>query len=367
MNSFDEHAVECHDDMPWVVPEHSPQEVDAAGATLAKVDEVQVLGELLHAFDVINNWRSSHSFPLNTLQVGLRRNARLVDAHAVVAQRLKRLSSIRAKLRRFKRLTLSVMQDIGGCRAVVSSVPRVDRLVQLYKIGDLKHKLDDEDDYIRSPKKSGYRGVHLIYRYYSDRKDTYNGLKIEMQIRSNLQHAWATAVETVGTFIQQALKSSQGEKEWLRFFALMGSAMAVRERTPLVPGTPTGQKELVAELREHAHHLGVVRRLQTYGAALRTLEDLGRDAHYFLLALDPGAQETKVTGYKVGELTKASAEYLATEREMSERGGDAVLVSVESVAALRRAYPNYFLDTRVFIDAVNQAIGARKSGGRRRT
>ncbi len=359
-----EGAVEWIDDMAWTVPAHTPGDVDAAGAALVKPHPT--LAELDEALDVINNWRSSHSFPLNTLQVGLRRNARLIDQNAVVAQRLKRLSSIQVKLKRFNWLTLSVMQDIGGCRAVVTSVRRVDKLVQLYKKGDLKHKLDDEDDYIRKPKKTDYRGVHLIYQYHSDRKETYNGLKIEMQIRSTLQHAWATAVETVGTFIQQALKSSQGEKEWLRFFALMGSAIASRERTPPVPGTPTDRKELVAELRQHARDLDVVGRLQAYGAALRTLEEPGQNAHYFLLALDSRAQEIKVTGYKVGELTRASDEYLATEREMSGRGGDAVLVSVESMAALRRAYPNYFLDTRVFIEAVQQAVGGGRLGHPRR-
>ena len=37
-------------------------------------------------------------------------------------------------------------------------------------------------------------------------------------------------------------------------------------------------------------------------------------------------------------------------------GSEAVLVSVESVDALRRAYPNYFLDTKVFLAAVETAI-----------
>jgi hypothetical protein len=35
---------------------------------------------------------------------------------------------------------------------------------------------------------------------------------------------------------------------------------------------------------------------------------------------------------------------------------DAVLVSVDSIDALRRAYPNYFLDTELFIDALNRAL-----------
>src|SRR5439155_14406089 len=93
------------------------------------------------------------------------------------------------------------MQDICGSRAVVRSARRVQELVRLYKESrDLRHERVDEDDYIEKPKGSGYRSVHLIYRYTSDRSKTYNGLKIEMQFRSALQHAWATAVETVDTF-----------------------------------------------------------------------------------------------------------------------------------------------------------------------
>src|SRR5690348_9890038 len=105
-------------------------------------------------------------------------------------------------------MKLSQMQDIGGCRAVVASLSDVSRLVKHYKASDMKHKLLNEDDYITAPRKSGYRSYHLIYRYFSDKKSSHNGLRIEVQIRSQLQHAWATAVETVGTFIRQALKSS---------------------------------------------------------------------------------------------------------------------------------------------------------------
>jgi hypothetical protein len=63
---------------------------------------------------------------------------------------------------------------------------------------------------------------------------------------------WATAVETVGAFVQQALKSSLGEQEWLRFFSLMSGALAFKENTAPVPGTPSSYPDLVKELREHA-------------------------------------------------------------------------------------------------------------------
>lgn len=88
------------------------------------------------------------------------------------------------------------------------------------------------------------------------------------------------------------------------------------------------------------------------------LEQSGvENAHYYLLYLDTGAQKITVRGFKAKELHRASDEYLAIEKEIVDKPGtDAVLVSVESLASLRRAYPNYFLDTRVFIKAVNEAL-----------
>jgi len=235
-------------------------------------------------------------------------------------------------------------------------------LGKAYKHSDLKHTLVHEDDYISSPKQSGYRSHHLIYRYYSDRSEVYNGLKVEIQIRSVIQHAWATAVETVGTFIQQALKSSQGEKDWLRFFALFGSYLASREGTPPVPNTPSNQRELRDELRHYAESLDVENHLIAYATALGAPELAGasKDAHYFLLELDAPARRVKVTGYKMDELQKASNDYLASERAIIEGKSelDAVLVSVESVKALKQAYPNYFLDTHRFITQLRRAIAA---------
>jgi len=214
------------------------------------------------------------------------------------------------------------------------------------------------NDYISEPKDSGYRGVHLIYRYYSDRNDTYNRLKIELQIRTGLQHAWATAVEIIGTFISQSLKSSQGEEEWLRFFALMGSAIALRERAAPVPITPTSATALRRELRHYVKTLQVRSHLQAYGMALETLQKPRKSDRFFLLQLDPAASTLSISGYKSAAFEQATNDYLAAEeRAISNRHNtDAVLVAVDSLEALRRAYPNYFLDTRVFINAVDKAI-----------
>ena len=139
--------------MDWVSPQHSRAEVDRAGAVLI-MDRPDPF-KLDRAYSIINNWRSSHSRPLYTFRYGLRLRAERVDASALVAQRIKRLSSIRLKLTLLPQMKLSQMQDIGGCRAVVSSVSDVYKIIKSYKTSYIKHKLLSEDDYINSRKLPG--------------------------------------------------------------------------------------------------------------------------------------------------------------------------------------------------------------------
>ncbi len=256
------------------------------------------------------------------------------------------------------------MQDIGGCRAILKSVMGVRALTKFYiEESEMKHELATCDDYILHPRDSGYRSVHLVYRYHSDKKAgaKWNGLKIEMQLRSLYQHAWATAVETVGTFIGQALKSSKGPEAWQRFFILMGSVIATREQTPLVPNTPSKHKQLIEELDHHAYILNVESVLQGYTDTLRTLEQTSEHAYYYLLKLDPSAGQLIVTGFKIDEFQKAQEAYAEAEKMAKERQGtDAVLVSVDSLAALPRAYPNYFADTRIFVQLLRQALSGHQ-------
>lgn len=346
----------------WVKREYSKTRIDRAGEVL--ITNGRPPRDLYEALLIVNNWRASHAFPLNTFQIATRRLARQHDSDALIAQRIKRLSSIELKLHRFPTMTLSQMQDLGGCRAIVRDAATVRRLATSFRGSKMKHKLHVEDDYITKPQPSGYRGIHLIYKYFSDRAVTYNNQKIEVQLRSIDQHAWATAVETVGTFTRHALKSSIGPDDWLRFFALMGSAIAFVEGTTFVPDTPSDMYTLADELRAISRELDVVNRLSGYGAALRAMEDPGsmKHARYFLIELEPQAQRTLVTGFRSTELEAANAKYLEVEERLLEDGsGDAVLVSVENVAQLRKAYPNYFLDTHHFLDMVQIALAVDRA------
>ena len=341
--------------MEWTRPQYTKEEIDAAGQALVNGHAYTTLS-IEEPLTTVNNWRSSHAFPLNTMQMNLREKSKQIGSGSIVAQRIKRLSSIESKLRRFDWLSLSKMQDLGGCRAVVRSVDCADRLVDAYQTSRIKHRLLRADDYVNTPKKSGYRGHHLVYGYFSDRKDTYNGLKIELQIRSNLQHVWATAVETVGTFTEQELKSSQGEKDWLRFFTLMSSVFAHRENRPIVPNTPEKYVDLLDELQHYAKELNVITRLNAYRQATRVLSDKAKlkNVRYFLLQLDRVNRKIRVQRFGRSDFHRASEAYL--DAEGRETAGDVVLVSVESLASLKRAYPNYFLDIRRFLQEVRGVV-----------
>jgi len=141
----------------------------------------------------------------------------------------------------------------------------------------------------------------------------------------------------------------------------MGSAIALRERQPQVPNTPTNRWELVRELSELAERLNVVTVLEAWRISLQeiTTRHVRKDTFAFLLYLDPEKRTINFNSYSLDELPKASEDYLAWEKGIEASpvaGAQAVLVSVSSLQALRRAYPNYYLDTSMFVEALRYAI-----------
>ena len=135
----------------------------------------------------------------------------------------------------------------------------------------------------------------------------------------------------------------------------MGTAIALREQCNPVPGTPTDTDTLKMELQSLTEELGVEGHLTAFGSALKTVEAASSTAHYFLLELEPETNRLSIRGYGPRRLERANADYLAAERNLFGRG-DAVLVSADSLADLKRAYPNYFADTHLFLAAVRDAI-----------
>ena len=352
----------------WAAPEHSRAKVNAAGAAL--IDNAPPEAQR-DALAVVNNWRAAHGLPLAALHETLREQTQAFGERALTAQRLKRLSSILAKLRRTPTMQLARMHDIGGCRAVLPTVEDVVALTGACAETMPRQELRRRYDYLAKPRASGYRGVHLVYAYApegsSDATGNHAGLLIEMQLRSRLQHAWATAVETVDAFSGQALKSSEGSAAWLRFFALMGSVIATAEGLPPVPGTPDDGPALRQELKQCAAQLDAASHLQAYSRMLNALPGAVRNGraryfHIYLEVLGGEAAQLRWNEYAEEELDEAIRAYEDVERAIHRfSGAQTVLVRVDSVDTLRRAYPNYFADTALFLAELENAIGAVES------
>lgn len=340
----------------WVTPQYSPQDVNKAGKALSQMEFPVTTMAGLKSLRVINNWRASHAYPLNIFQKTLRKKARKIERRVVVAQRAKRLDSIHKKLIAKPSMRMTQMQDIAGCRAVFTRINQVYRLATAYKRGKFEHKFRNEKDYISWPKADGYRSFHLVYEYVGTQHTEYDGLRVEIQIRTQYQHAWATAVEAVGIFTRQALKSNQGDEDWLRFFALMSSAIASIEGTPCVPSTPTNKLDLVKELQALSQKLRASEMLRVYNVTLDSLGS-GKDAKYFILELDPDENRITLRRFKAKESAEANRVYTDIESKVPDGSRrQVVLVSVTDIAALKKAYPNYFLDTALFSRLVDRVL-----------
>ncbi len=316
------------------------------------------------ALGVLDNFRALHVEPLNGFQNTLRARLKKLELeNTIVAQRIKRKPTILEKLQRFKSMRLDQMDDIGGIRAIVSNIAELQKLRKLYTDGahKLLHSLQREDDYIASPKSSGYRGVHLVFRYQTNKADKvgYNGLRIEMQLRTQLQHTWATAVETFEAFMGEKFKSSQGAQEWLDFFALVASAFALKEKQASLPEhAEMTKEELAQKIKQQADELQVGLIMKSFSLAANNLAPQYRQkGGLALMIFDSVTKSANVTVYHKDRYELAYEAYIREEQRSSQESTrQVVLVKMDSIQKLEKAYPNYFARLKDFQTELNHVF-----------
>ena len=330
----------------WKIPSYSKKQVKKAGITVLKPDVDK--DEYNAAIEVIDDYRAAHAYPLHVFYMNLRNKKGSRD-DIIVARRLKRLSSILNKLEVQPYPNLKNMQDIGGCRMILPSVSEVFEYAEKLKKSRIRHIFINEDDYINKPRESGYRSLHHIYSFQSrsDEKKSYNNMRIEIQFRSHLQHLWSTAVEMMGTFNGRNIKGGQGTPEEKRFFALTSSLFAIEEGYPIVPNTPDSIFEIVNELKMLESKYQLLEKLEGVRAAF-TFQELHEKADYCLLILHLDLHKLEMIPYKQRELESATEAYNYYESLYLDSPVDVVLVSASSISELKKAYPNYFLDSNEF-------------------
>lgn len=128
-------------------------------------------------------------------------------------------------------MQLSQMEDIGGCRITLNSQPDVDAVVRHLKKNWTPARVDwsvhRHRDYVHKPKASGYRAHHLIVER--------DGIRLEVQIRTERQDFWANRVEYDTRVTRDDLKSGQGPQQAHDFYVAMTEFLAYEDRNEAVP------------------------------------------------------------------------------------------------------------------------------------
>lgn len=331
---------------------HSNRAVGRAGDALKGVLTLtpETREETLRIFSIANQWRDSHMRPMKSMKYGVSSIIVRAGLSGITVARLKTTPSIRKKLRRHPG-KLNQIQDLGGVRAILPSMGDASTLVRVLK-ERFRHQFDDEDDYIADPKMGGYRSFHLIYKFNGKGDaEEFNGRRIEIQIRSRLQHAWATAVEAAGLINQQDMKAGEGDERWLRLFELFSAEIAVVEGAPESRHVPDRQRR-IKEIRELNGDLGAADVLDDlrYASGFLDFVSVGRNKpSYYLLEYDHNKREVQAIP-KFGD-TDALLEYHKRELHNAETNNEnrkTVLVEADNVENLKAAYPNYFTDVGYF-------------------
>ena len=295
--------------------------------------------------EVINAWRAAHKPVLNTFQAILRN--RTSSTKTVVAQRHKRKKTIFGKLRRFPNMELSRMDDVAGCRLIFPDVKSLYEFRSKLHKARFKHRRRndiDKYDYIKHPKDTGYRGIHDVYEYdvNSENGKISKGLLIELQYRTAIQHAWATAVEVIGFITSSQPKFREGDKRY---------ETAMVYASEIIARTHEGLKSFLAEMPDDQVLQGFVDLDQALGllSLLRSLNaanSLVSENRNVILIFSEDDLETR----SFPSDTEAIQALFELERE--NPGKDIVLVRADTSDAVRNAFRNYFSDAREFIDLI---------------
>lgn len=332
---------------------YSKTKIDQAGESLKNRSSGD---NLTHALDILSSWRAYHAIPLDNFATVLRTRTQKISSSAVVAQRLKRTPSILLKLSNHRTMRLSAMQDIGGLRAILDTTEEVYKLLELYKRSKSKHSLSSLDDYIEAPKKDGYRSIHLVYKL-----SKIPNLFLEIQLRSQLQHIWATGVEVFGTLQNSSFKSGHGNRKWLDFFSMLSSVFAAKENRPLLEAhRKTSQEDLIEQVQREIQELQVIENLIVYTAVYKTISKSatkGRKGHYSLILLNSRENTISIDAFGASQFEVAAQMYLELEKKhFNDKQLNIVLVNTGDIKKLELSYPNYFMDTKILIQNLSLIV-----------
>lgn len=339
----------------------SKNEINKAWKVLQNMESFS-LDEQKEAIEILSFFRWIHTHPMFNFRIFLQNKCKNIwQKNALISQRLKRRPSIIKKLELNENMALSTMQDIWWLRVVLNDIKDIEKLRNEIRKWEenpaFKNTFIKEYDYITTAKSSWYRSLHLIYKY--DKNITKEEeCRIEIQIRTKVQHAWATAVEVMGTYLNEPLKQSIWSDDFLDLFKDISLLFQkVEEKTSIDSVFLENLKNRV----ESTRLIEILHWFSTWTKFNRKIFKWKKDHHFLLIILDTSNKTIWLEWFSKKNLDKANLRYSELEQESRKWNKEIVLVSVNSIKKLEKLYPNYFLDTKDFLSILKENIQNKKS------
>lgn len=337
---------------------YSLKQVSKAGECVRKNN-----GDIEASLEIIRNFRAAHSYPLMIIKNLLWKHAKNIKPDPIIARRLKRLPTIIDKLQREtldgvtkNSLDLKRLQDIGGCRIIVTDKRSLLEISNYLDNSRTVHETIKTRDYIKEPKSTGYRGIHRVYKAYnkSSKDHDWKGFLIEVQIRTRLQHTWATTVEIIDIFENKELKTNpfKADSRWIEFFKIMSDLFA--DEDGFIKLEPSQKKDYKNRLSSLDKRLGAINKLNSLKTTFTTphVAIKANNSKSIILLIDPEHNKISIRYFK--DNNQAISIYNALEVQEDKK--NIVLVEMDDIKNLKTAYPNYLLDASNFVEKFNNYI-----------
>ena len=251
------------------------------------------------------------------------------------------------------------MDDVAGCRLIFKDIKALYQFRSTFHKARFNHKrrnVDNQDkyDYIKVPKNTGYRGVHDVYEYdvNSEVGKRLTGLFVEIQYRTLVQHAWATAVELIGFITESQPKFQKGDSRFEHAMAFASEilARAHEGQKEVFPGND--DRQLVAKFLKAEKEIGLLEMLRSLNSSDRAVSTNKNSILIF-----SGGKPLEIRTFR--DAPDALRELFELEKQFPDR--DIVLVRADTSDEVRLAFKNYFSDASDFLRLVESGC-AKLSG-----
>ena len=118
-------------------------------------------------------------------------------------------------------------------------------------------------------------------------------------------------------------------------------------------------KEIKEEVNILVVELEVFKKLEAFSVSTHLITDNGNSdvCGYFLILLNIDQQDVQVWSYKEKYRFQATEDYKNFEKKYKDtKEVDIVLVNAKSIKTLKKAYPNYFADSKEFLDKLREVL-----------